>query len=115
MRPTFVPHSKYYPTDKGNTPFYTVAIDLATNLPKTSSNNIHLILAVDTFSKWVELYPINNKKSKGIAEWFFNHIVARHGCPRFIRTDRGKEFFGDLIKLLDLFNIPIIRISTGYP
>ena len=63
LRPAFTPHDRYYPTNKGNIPFYTIAIDLATNLPKTSKNNVHLIIAVDTFSKWVELFPIPSKKS----------------------------------------------------
>ena len=33
-------------------------MDLATNLPITKSKNIHLLIAVDSFSKWVELEPL---------------------------------------------------------
>ena len=58
LRPTFAPHSSYHPTSKGNTSFYTMAMDLATGLEKTSRGNVHLIIAVDSFSKWIELYPI---------------------------------------------------------
>ena len=67
LRPTYSPHQEYFPTEKGNKPFYTICIDLATNLPKTKRNNKHIIIAVDSFSKWVELHGIPDKGSKNVA------------------------------------------------
>ncbi len=52
------------PTDKPRGAFEGWSIDLITNLdPPNEEGYKHCIVAVDCFSKWVEIYPIKNKLS----------------------------------------------------
>ena len=61
--PTFSKYNKYFPTEKGSYPFGIIAMDLITNLPKTKRGNRHIIIAVDAFSKFIELGALPNKSS----------------------------------------------------
>ena len=33
----------------------------------------------------------------------------------FVRIDRGTKFMGDIANLLQILEIPVIKISMGYP
>ncbi len=54
----------------------------------------HLLIAVDCFTKWVELVPLRTKESVEIADWLMQEFVPRFGVPRFLRVDAGLEFQG---------------------
>ena len=58
----------------------------------------HLLVAVDKYTKWVEVKPI--KKLDGVtARNFVIDIVMRYGMPNNIVTDNGTNFsIGDLAK-----------------
>ena len=68
------------------------SIDLITNLPPGPNGEVHCIVAVDVFSKYVEIYPIADKSSTTVGNWFFSEIIARYGLPVWVRTDGGGEF-----------------------
>ena len=87
------------PTDKGERPFLVWAIDYITNLPLTVEGYRYLLLMVDVFSKWVELIPMQTKESAEVAAAVRTHVIARFGCPRVLRCDRGTEFAGALTSL----------------
>ena len=72
---------------KGIKPFKTMVLDLITNLPKTSRNNRHIVVAVDAFSKFVELKAISNRSSSEVADFFTEDIVCRYGAPEVVRID----------------------------
>ena len=56
----------------------------------------HLLVVVDTFSKWIELIPMRSKSSIEVAEVFRQKIFPRFGLPSEIRCDRGREFAGEV-------------------
>jgi hypothetical protein len=47
-----------------------------------------LLVAIDKFSKWVEVRPITNIRAEQ-AVTFFTDIVHRFGVPNSIITDNG--------------------------
>ena len=52
---------------------------------------MHLLVAVDKFTKWIEARPI--KKLDGpIAVKFVADIASRYGLPHNIITDNGTNF-----------------------
>ena len=71
-----------------------MAIDLILNFPVTKKGNRHVIVAIDAFSKFVELGAIPTKRSLGIRDFLIERVICRHGCPSIIRSDKGKEFLG---------------------
>jgi transposase InsO family protein len=53
----------------------------------------HLLVAIDKFSKWVEVRPITNLRAEQ-AMTFFIDIIYRFGVPNSIITDNRSQFTG---------------------
>ena len=60
-------------------------------LKKALGGFIHLLVTVDKFTKWIEVKPINNIRSKEAVKFFLN-IIYRFGVPNGIITDHGTNF-----------------------
>jgi len=52
-----------------------------------------LLVAIDKFSKWIEVRPITRIKAEQ-AVLFFTDIIHRFGVPNSIITDNGTQFTG---------------------
>jgi transposase InsO family protein len=68
----------------------------------------HLLVAIDKFSKWIEVQPLNSIRSEQ-AVAFFTNIIHRFGVPNSIITDNGTQFTGR--KFLDLCEDHHIRVD----
>ncbi len=53
----------FKPTNKFGQPFMCWSIDYLPRLPTTEDGFSHMLIAVDVFSKWVELFPMRTKSS----------------------------------------------------
>ena len=56
-----------------------------------------MLVIIDTFTRWIELYPSEDATAKSALEGLLQHF-GRYGCPRLIRSDRGPHFANELIK-----------------
>lgn len=54
--------------------------------------NKFIFTAIDHFSKWMEAKIINSKEKEEIAKCIEELIIKKHGIPKRIMTDNGKEF-----------------------
>jgi transposase InsO family protein len=68
----------------------------------------HLLVAIDKFSKWIEVRPLNSIRSEQ-AVAFFTNIIHRFGVPNSIITDNGTQFTGR--KFLDFCEDHHIRVD----
>jgi hypothetical protein len=68
----------------------------------------HLLVAINKFSKWIEVRPLNNIRSEQ-AVAFFTNIIHRFGVPNSIITDNGTQFTGR--KFLDFCEDHHIRVD----
>jgi len=64
-------------------------LDLMGPFPESSAGNKYVIVLVDSFSKWVEAYPIPNIEAKTVAEKVVMEFFSRFGVPHTIKSDRG--------------------------
>ncbi|CAF3331006.1 unnamed protein product [Rotaria socialis] len=89
-----------------NEPWNTVGIDLTGPLPKTRRGNIYILVVIDYFTKWVELFPLTNIKAKTIAQIFVDDVMCRFGFPVRIISDNGVQFlsniFTNVCQILDI-------------
>lgn len=108
-------HTPLRPTQKGSAPFQSWAVDYLPRLPESAEGFKHLLVIIDTFSKWVELVPMRSKSSLEVASVFKEYIFPRFGLPLEVRCDRGREFAGDFTKLCAEYKIKQITISTQHP
>ncbi len=65
------------------------------SLPTDKDGDSVLAVAVDCFSKWVEVFKCPSKTPEYFAHWVEREIIGRYGVQRVIRTDNGTEFEGD--------------------
>lgn len=56
----------------------------------------YLLVIIDTFTRWIELYPSEDATAKAALGGLLQHF-GRYGCPRIIRSDRGPHFANELI------------------
>ena len=62
-----------------------------------SFNNLYILLAVDSVSKWVEAIPTDTNDAKVVAQFLRSHIFSRFGTPRALITDNVTHFCNKVI------------------
>jgi hypothetical protein len=88
-------------------PFAVWGLDLVGPLRKAPGGDTHLLVAIDKFSKWVEVRPITNLRAEQ-AVTFFTDIVYRFGVPNSIITDNESQFTGrKFLEFCDKFHIRV--------
>jgi transposase InsO family protein len=88
--------------------FVVWGLDLVGPLQKAPEGFTHLLVAIDKFSKWIEVRPLNSIRSEQ-AVAFFTNIIHRLGVPNSIITDNGTQFTGR--KFLDFCEDHHIRVD----
>jgi len=59
----------------------------------------YVLVLIDAFSRWVELYPTKGVTADETAKCIFQHL-GRFGAPERILTDRGTAFHNELVSEL---------------
>jgi transposase InsO family protein len=88
--------------------FAVWGMDVVGPLQKAPGGFTHLLVAIDKFSKWIEVRPLTNIRSEQAMELFTN-IIHRFGVPNSIITDNGTQFTGK--KFLDFCEDHHIRVD----
>lgn len=70
------------------------------------------MIAIDVFSKWVELFPMKTKSADEVWDVLYNEIFIRFGLLVEIRTDRGREFAGTLITKCNEYGVRLVKTSV---
>ena len=98
-------------------PNFRVHMDLFGPLKCRSASGAKYIMVItDAFTKYTELVAIVDKKADTVALAFFEHWICRHGVPRVIVSDRGKEFLNSVMKdLTDFMGISHSPTSAYHP
>jgi len=97
-----------------HTPFYQIGIDFVGPLPLTSNGNKYIITAIDYLTKWLKARAVPEATAEQAANFIYEEIICRHGCPTKILSDRGTHFKNQLIEhLLQKFQIKHL-FSTPY-
>ncbi|GJX70107.1 reverse transcriptase domain-containing protein [Tanacetum coccineum] len=73
-------------------PFYKWGIDIAGPFLKGPGKVKFLIVAMDYFTKWIEVNPVAAITGNLIKKFVWDNIVCRFGLPGEIISDNGKQF-----------------------
>jgi hypothetical protein len=85
---------------KVGAPFQRIGIDIVGPLPLTKKKNRYIVVATDYLTKWPEARALKGATAIEVAEFIFEDIITRHGCPQVILTDQGTHFRNRLIDSL---------------
>jgi transposase InsO family protein len=84
-------------------------------LRKAPRGYTHLLVAIEKFSKWVEVRPITNLRAEQ-AVIFFTDIIYRFGVPNSIITDNGSQFNSKkFLELCDKFHTRLDWAAMVHP
>ena len=77
-------------------PFEVLHLDHIGPLTKDAHGHEYILVIIDAFSRWVELFPTKSTTAAETASMILNH-VGRFGSPEVIHTDQGPAFHNDLV------------------
>jgi transposase InsO family protein len=56
----------------------------------------YVLNLIDTFTRWVELYPVPEATAEYAAKCLLQHF-GRYGSPTYIRSDKGSHFANSVV------------------
>ncbi len=66
---------------------------------RDSADNCYILVLIDCFTRFVELYPVSDTSALPCARALLSH-VCRYGTSMTIGSDRGTQFVNGIIKEL---------------
>jgi transposase InsO family protein len=96
-------------TTSAYNPMDVLNIDTIGPVAKDNFGNEHIIVVIDCFTRWVELYPVPDTSAISAARALLAH-VGRWGVPGTLRSDRGSQFVNEIIK--DLSTLLVLEHQT---
>jgi hypothetical protein len=73
-------------------PLQQWGIDIVGKLTPAKGNYTFTIIAIEYFTKWIEVKPVTNISSTTIKKFFWQNIIYHFGVPREITIDNAKDF-----------------------
>ena len=77
-------------------PWDSVYVDAVGPLTLGSQGFVYVLVAIDHFSRWVELAPARRLTTQHYVGWL-QQLVARWGPMKRLTSDRGSNFVSDLV------------------
>lgn len=79
--------------------FYKWAVDFVglINPPAKRSGARYIITATEYLTRWAEAKPVKDCSSATAAQFLFENVVTRFGCPRVLMSDKGSHFINQTI------------------
>lgn len=94
-------------------PMERISIDTVGPLPKSSRGYEYILVIIDNFSRFVELYPLMSVGAGEAAERLLEY-TSRYGQPLQILSDGGTQFLNETVKALcNLMKVDSI-VATPY-
>ena len=97
-------------------PFQKLSWDIMGPLPTSMKGNKYTLVVTDLFSKWVEAFPLVKTDSLTLAKVLTDEIVCRYGVPEVMHSDKGSNFFSEMIQsLCDQLGIKRTQTTAYHP
>lgn len=97
-------------------PMERVAVDIVGPLPVTEQGNKYMLVAMDYFTKWPEVFAIPDQEAVTIARALVEGMFCRFGAPMELHSDQGRNFESAVFaEVCRLFGVSKTRTTPGYP
>ena len=80
-------------------PHQRLNIDTIGPLPPDENGNCYILVLIDTFTRWIELYPIKTVTGEEAAKVLLQHF-GRFGQANELQSDNGSQFVNEIIDSL---------------
>ena len=75
---------------------YFIGMDTIGPLNPESNELQYILVIIDHFTRYVELYPMKDTSAQAAVQPLVEHI-ARYGIPAYIQSDKGSQFGNEVI------------------
>jgi len=90
--------------------------DLTGPHPKSEKGNIWILTCMDSFTKWTEAFPLQNKEAETIAKILVEQVFNRFSTALSILSDQGKDVDGRIMnELCRPYGIEKLRTTPYKP
>ena len=94
-------------------PFDIITTDIMGPMTKTRKGNTSVLVIVDHFSKYMELFALPTATAEEVTKKLMQ-FMSRHGIPNQILSDQGKNYMSVLLEqFCDMLDIHKMR-TTAY-
>jgi hypothetical protein len=108
------PNRPMNPLPIPQSPFDTIEMDYIGPLPESYEGYRYIWVAIDYLTKWPEARSAQVATAAMTAQFLYEDIICRHGCPKTIISDNGTHFDNEEVAtLLRDYGIEQ-RFSTPY-
>ena len=73
-------------------------VDTIGPLPPDENDNTYILVIIDRFSRWIELYATKDATAKSAAINMVSHF-GRYGMASELRSDGGSQFVNEIIQM----------------
>lgn len=78
---------------------HRINIDTIGPLPEDAQGNKYIIVMIDCFTRFCELYAVPSTSGIDCARCLLN-FIGRYGAPNYLLSDRGSQFVNEIISAL---------------
>ena len=82
-------------------PMQRINVDVINLDHLDDKGNKHIMVMIDCFSRWIEIYAIPDLSAESAAECLLQ-FIGRYGQPEEIQSDLGSQFIAELIEAMIL-------------
>ena len=95
--------------------FCGLGLDIVGKIPKSVGGHEYLFVAIDKFTKWVEVMPVPRQTLQAAIK-FIEGIIFRFGVPNRIITDNGSQVTSrTFLKFCDEMGVKVCFAAVSYP
>lgn len=103
------------PLPAGNA-FERVSVDVLGPFTPSRKANRYIVAFSDYLTCWCEAFPVPSVEASVIACLLVDEIIAQHGAPRVLLSDRGSNFLSRLVaEVCKIFQIHKVSTSNYHP
>ena len=96
--------------------FDRIAVDVLGPFKPSNRQNRYIVVFSDYLTHWCEAFPVPSVEANVIARLLVDEIIARHGAPRVLLSDRGTNFLSKLVaEVCKIFQIQKVNTSSYHP
>ncbi|UYV77965.1 K02A2.6-like [Cordylochernes scorpioides] len=95
-------------------PFYKVGVDLIGRFPVSKDGNRWIIVCTDYMTRYTITKAFPDGGAIETAEFLVEDVILKHGAPREMITDRGRNFISQVIKEINALCGIVHRFTTAY-
>ncbi|KAI3353499.1 hypothetical protein L3Q82_020019, partial [Scortum barcoo] len=93
-----------------------LGVDLMGPFPRSTNGNLYLIVFVDYYTRWVEMFPLRKATAETVSHILTREILTRWGVPTFILSDQGPQFVSSVFEeTCKQWNLKQKRTSPYHP